>query len=280
MSNESSIVSNFVFRARLLHISCSLEWMLSGDEGDFPHFMGDERVGFFCRVGAEPGDVQALAWDEQGLVALAFDGQLDEGGAIGSQKEWERDPERLWRDAPVQLSHLVRRVTSHLLVQRMATAGYWLTTQRPAPLEPLKADGMEALRPFGLEPEAALKGWSAGLPKEVWPVAIDIEAASRGEHSYSIGAEQGEALMPRSWFRKRAKLGSVVGAVGDSITFDKIRGCQAKLKEVGISWRTAVDIGKARGVTRDNDEDEDEGDSDDVDAGAEPHWTDALKPKR
>lgn len=263
MSSEdvADPVARFVRRARLRHLCTALSAMRSGSDHVASHFMGDPGLGLFHTID-QVGNHHGIAWDDTGLVALVYE-RDDDDEDVAAQEAWERKPEGHWRSAPPRLHYLGERIAGHLVMQKMATAGVWLTRENPD-LAPLKKKRLRMLQGYLLEPEVALRGdralgwegWRLSLP--TWQVAIEIEEASHRTDFYEVTEAQGEALIPAEWF---AKAGDPPARghgsrMGESITYFNIRLCVQMLADLGIHWPSAVDIAKARGVPPDAERDD------------------------
>ncbi len=253
-------VARFVRRVRLRHLCTALGAMRTGSDAAVSHFMGDLGLGLFHTID-QVGNHHGIAWDDAGLVALVYDCEDDIESAVAMQEAWQRKPEGHWRSAPPRLHYLGERVAGYIGMQKMATAGVWLTREKPD-LGPLKDKRLRVLQGYLREAEVALKGdraagwegWRLSLP--VWQVALEIDEASQRGDYYEITEAQAEALMPAEWFAKAGDPPPRGGRrMGETITYHNIRLCVQMLAELGIAWPSAVDIARTRGVPPDADRD-------------------------
>jgi hypothetical protein len=251
--DDDDAISRIVFNLRLRHICSSLESMVVDDEAEDSQFAGGTY--FASDLGHNR---LGVAWGEPGLVALVYRTEHDPRDALWrGVNEWDRDPTHHWKAAPTRLHYLAERVSSHVRMQRLVTAAFWLTSEEPDRLEPLADEKLKSLRGLMDEPETALNSWGRGIP-ELAPVAIQIERASRRRgRFYEISEEQGEALMPRHWFRKPGESKASRKVLGDSITLDQVRIAVWRLGQLGIFWPSALELARARGVGEDVEDEED-----------------------
>lgn len=256
LDDDENGISRFVYNLRLRHICSALEWMVVHDEAENSDFMGSLIRGGTFHANDLAGNRLGVAWGEPGLVALVYRTEHDPHEALWrGVNEWDRNPAHHWKAAPPRLHYLAERASSHIFMQRMVTAAFWLTCEEPDRLEPLGDEKLKELRGFVCEPETALKGWG-GLP-ELGPIAIQIERASRRRgRFYEISEEQGKALMPLQWFRKPGEPKESRKVLGDCIRVDQIRLALARLGQLGIIWPSALELAKARGVRSEDEEDD------------------------
>jgi hypothetical protein len=251
-------ISRFVFNLRLRHICSSFEAMVVGDEAENSQFSGSRQSGthFASDLGYNR---LGVAWGEPGLMALIYRAEHDPRDALWrGVNEWDRDPAPHWKPAPPRLHHLAERASSHIRMQRLVSAAFWLTSEEPDRLEPLANEKLKSLRGLVEEPEAALNSWGRGIP-ELAPIAIQIERESRRRgRFYEISEEQGEALIPPHWFREPGEPKTSRKVLGDRMTLDQLRVALGRLGQLGIFWPSALELAKARGVAE-NAEDEEDG---------------------
>ncbi len=247
---SSDVISQIVQSARLRHICTALTAMVVGEEESFSHFAGDLGAGFFWAIDAI-GTSHALAWNEAGVVALVSE-------AISTLR-----PEKCFEDSPASFRELVSRVIMHEYAGELSTAGFWLTSEAPSIDRVFGDERLRSLRGYLCQNEAAIygnndgwKGWETVMPvpKEFARFAIEFERASRAG-SYEISTEEGEELIPLSWFRPPSEARTLPTAnvgrpAGDLITLENVALTVKKLAEVGISWKSAIDVAKTRGVTQ------------------------------
>jgi hypothetical protein len=257
--DENDAISRLVSNLRLRHICAALEGMVVDDEAERSAFTGSRLAGTFFASDLGRNRL-GVAWGEPGLVALLYRTEHDPRDALWrGVKEWDRNPSHHWKNAPPRLHYLAERVSSHLSMQRLVSAAFWLTSEEPDRLEPLADEKLKSLRGWFTDTEAALSSWEHGIP-ELAPAAIQIERASRRRgRLYEISEEQGEALLPRHWFREPG--GPKTSRMrGDRMTLDYVRVALWRLSQLGIFWPSALELARARGVGEDAKDEEDEED--------------------
>lgn len=161
---------------------------------------GGSRVGTYVHS-THSGNCWAFAWDERGLVALAFDHESRRSEY--DQAEKARKPLRWLKKLPPSLFDLAERTAG--LMERLATAGLWIAGKRHGLSDAWKepyAHGLEYLRGYALPAEEAVFGdtlrqnWLelVSLSEEQGRLAIRFaQAAGRGP--VEVSAEDEAVLL-------------------------------------------------------------------------------------
>jgi hypothetical protein len=230
-------IASFVSQARLHHVLTCLSHLHYGSVSS-THWQGDDSSGVY-RYDNGSGDAIAMAWSRAGLVALAFDHELQREP---THRIRARNDTGVLSMLPSALTPIDRRAND-LLADLRATHGLWIDDERMTSSDPWgrTSSGIDMLRGYALEAETALFGdvllqnWreTCSLDEDQARLALRLARASSLGRT-AIGVEDERVMLRRPVDASRGP------------ELDDARAAAECLLAVGVAWTVPVEYFEAQ----------------------------------